>query len=368
MQVNFVLDPLQTTIEFSSSFIEAENFWDRISSLTSSVFLLTEEISNVLFAPTIEEILQKKGIPFTKLTVTNGEAIKSLSSQEEILNFMLEKKLGKDTCLLALGGGALLDAAGFIASIYGRGIPLVFIPTTLLSMVDACLGGKTGLNVSQTKNVIGTFYPARNILINSECLKTLPDRQRNSALGEIIKYGLILDEKIFTSLERGKDLWDKKDPIFIEQLIYASLQAKKSVIEKDFKELGLRRILNFGHTIAHALESLWNYEILHGEAVAIGLLIESHLSFQMNLLSKEELERIVNLLKAYGFAQKTKPLSYLDLLPFIQKDKKNYGKNIRFVLLSAIGTASECGGNYCQSVPKEALLASLAWHEILTCF
>ncbi len=365
MQVNFYLDPLQTKIHFSPSFLEGESFWKDLS-VFSSFFILTEQTAGTLFAPTLKKALEKNGSLVNILTLSEGEEVKSLLYQEKILKFMIEKKVGKDTCLIALGGGAVLDAAGFTASIYARGIPFIAIPTTLLGMVDACLGGKTALNAFQGKNAIGTFYPACHILITSECLNTLPSTQRKSALGEIIKYGLVLDKGIFTSLQNGRDLWEKKDPLFIEMLIRASLQAKKSVIEKDLKDQGIRRILNFGHTIAHALEGLFNYEIHHGYAVAIGLLIESHLSFQMNLLSQEELEEIVELIKNYGFIQKTRSFSYLDLEPFLLKDKKNQGGNIRFVLLSSIGKANECNGDYCQSVPKKALLSSLAWYKNLT--
>jgi 3-dehydroquinate synthase len=278
---------------------------------------------------------------------------------------MLEKGMGRDVCLIALGGGALLDVAGFIASIYARGIPFIAIPTTLLSMVDACLGGKTAINTFGGKNTLGTFYPACRILIVLECLNTLPKIQRQSALAEIIKYSLILDKDLFQSLQQGVDLWENQDPSFLEKLIYASLQAKKSVIEKDPKELGLRRILNFGHTIAHALESLWNYQITHGHAVAIGLLIESYLSFKVGLLRHKELELIVDLLKSYGLAQKIKPFSYQDLEGFMQKDKKNLGKGVRFVLLSSIGKVHECDGEYCQTVSKEDLLTSLSWYQRL---
>ncbi|MES2200400.1 MAG: 3-dehydroquinate synthase [Chlamydiota bacterium] len=365
MQVNFISEPLQTKICFSPSFLEADLFWDAIESLTSPAFLLTEKTAGALFAPLIEKILQEKGIFVTVLTIPSGEEIKSFPYQEKIINFMIEQGLGQDTCLIALGGGALLDVAGFIASIYARGIPLLSIPTTLLSMVDACLGGKTGINALNGKNAVGTFYPASHILIASECLNTLPERQLQSALAEIIKYSLILDKQLFSLLQAGKDLWEKKDPIFIEKLIRLSLLAKKSVIEKDLKEQGLRRILNFGHTIAHAIESLSNYEVLHGEAVAIGLLIESRLSFQLNLLSKQDMENIVDLLRNYGFTKKILSFSYEELEPFLQKDKKNRGKNIRFVLLSSIGKASDCNGDYCMSVPKEDLLVSMAWYKAL---
>lgn len=365
MHVNFDQDPLQTKIHFSSCFSESNSFWKDVSTFPS-IFILTEQTAGELFASAVKETLEKNGAIVTLLTLPDGEKTKSLLYQETILKFMIEKGIGKDTCLIALGGGALLDTAGFTASIYARGIPFIAIPTTLLAMIDASLGGKTALNAFLAKNAIGTFYPASHILINSECLTTLPEIQRQSALGEIIKYGLILDKKIFLSLQKGKALWDSKDPLFMKMLIQASLQAKKSVIEKDLKDQGLRRILNFGHTIAHALEGFFNYKIYHGHAVAIGLLIESHLSFQMNLLSQEELKEIVELIRTYGFTQKTKAFSYSDLEPFLLKDKKNQAGNIRFVLLSSIGSTNSCNGDYCQPVPKETLVASLAWYADLT--
>lgn len=366
MKITFKLEPIQTKISLFSYFIEANPFWNEISSFTSSVFLLSEETAGSFFTPLITKALLEKGINVIALTLLGGEKAKSISYLEKITNFMLEQGMGRDTCLIALGGGALLDIAGFIASIYSRGIPFIAIPTTLLSMVDACLGGKTAINTFQGKNTLGTFYPASHILIILECLNTLPKIQMQSALAEIIKYALILDKDLFTNLQLGVDLWKNKDPSFLKKLINCSLEAKKSVIEQDLKDQGLRRILNFGHTIAHALESIWEYQIPHGHAVAIGLLIESHLSFQVGLLYYEELKSIVDLLKSYGLTEKFKPFSYQDLENFMQKDKKNKGKDIRFVLLSSIGKAYECSGEYCQTVPKEDLLTSISWYNNLS--
>ncbi|MBS0628152.1 MAG: 3-dehydroquinate synthase [Verrucomicrobia bacterium] len=365
MNITFSLEPIETKISVVSHFTEADFFWDEVISFTSSIFLLSEETAGSFFNPLIEKYFSKKGINVTTLTLQGGEKAKSISYLEKITDFMLEKGMGRDVCLIALGGGAFLDVAGFIASIYARGISFIAIPTTLLSMVDACIGGKTAINTFRGKNTLGTFYPACRILIALECLNTLPKIQTQSALAEIIKYSLILDKDLFTSLQQGVNLWENQDPFFLKKLILASLQAKKSVIEKDLKEQGLRRILNFGHTIAHALESLWNYQVPHGYAVAIGLLIESHLSFQLGLLSFKELNLIVDLFKSYNLIQKNKSFCYEDLESFMQKDKKNKGKDIRFVVLSSIGKAHECDGDYCKTVSKEDLLASLSWYKDL---
>lgn len=371
MLVNFHLDPLQTEIHFSKSFDKAFPFFEILSADSLDIVLLIDETSRTLFADRIVSSLQKLGTTVLLFFVPEGELAKTTQVKEDIEHFLIKNNLGKQGSILALGGGALLDLAGFIASTYLRGVNFFSIPTTLLSMVDACLGGKTAINASGMKNAIGSFYPAKHILISLECLDSLPYIQMQSALAEIIKYGLIASPEIFILLQKNKDLWLKKDLIFLEKLIYLSLECKKKVVEQDLKEKGLRRSLNFGHTIGHAVESLFLYSCSHGEAVAIGLFIESYLSMKCGFLSKEDFELIFELLTDYGFPLENgnkKIFSYDQIQPFLVLDKKSLDKTPRFVILSSIGKVHSCNENYCMPISEEAIKEALIWYQQMGIF
>jgi 3-dehydroquinate synthase len=338
---------------------EEESFW---KALTNPILFLTEEKHGCFFFDSIK----KNFHPQKKMELPSGEAVKSRRCKELVEDFLLEHNFGKDTTIVAMGGGSLLDLAGFVASTYARGINLVFIPTTLLAMVDACFGGKTSLNVNGIKNAIGTFYPAKHILIATRFLSTLPWEQKQGAFCEILKYALIYDEEFFVFLQKNKTLWQSQDPDFIQTLIKQSLEIKKAVVQKDPQEkLGLRRILNFGHTIGHGLESLFSYTVSHGACVGVGMLIEAHISRQMGLLLQKELEAITALWKDYELGANFPVFSYEQISPFLLFDKKNEGKSPRFVLLSRIGKVQEFDGTYCSQVPKECVQKAIDWFHAL---
>ena len=365
MLVNFHLETVQTKIVFSESFEEATSFFAALKTPSSEVVLLLDKTSEKLFAESIISLLQKEQISVLTFLVPEGEPAKTRQIKEEIENFLIQKNVGKQCCILALGGGALLDLAGFVASTYLRGVPFCSIPTTLLAMVDACLVGKTAINAAGMKNAIGSFYPAAHILISLTCLQSLPYMQMQSALAEIIKYGLIASPEIFSLLQKHKDLWQNKDTIFLKKLITLSLKTKKKIVEEDPKEKGLRRSLNFGHTIGHAIESLFLPSYSHGESVAIGLFIESYLSMKCGSLSNKDLELIVTLLKEYDFPlKKDSPVFFYDeLYPFLILDKKNNNKTPRFVLLSSIGKVDPCNEDYCLAISEEDIKEALLWYN-----
>ena len=347
-------------IHFSSSLEEKNSFWDSLSLLRSNdIFLLMEEKTKNLFYPSL-----KKHLPNSPHYVLPSaqEDLKSFFYYEKVIQSMLTQSISRKGCLIAIGGGSLLDLAGFVASTYARGIKLAFIPTTFLSMVDACLGGKTALNVLHTKNVIGTFYPASDILIALDTLSSLPFEQLQSGLAEVIKYSLIASPALFIKLSQNKDLFFRRDLSFLQELIEISLHIKQTIVMQDPKEKGLRRSLNFGHTLGHALEGFCQYTLLHGFAVAIGMVLESHLSSQLSLFSKEELYRVFHLCKEYGLLQKLPSFSYEDLLPFLQKDKKNADGHIRCTLLSHIGTVDPLQGSYCTNLSTLEIKNCLHWY------
>lgn len=365
MHIQYVVEAPSTKVHFFPSFEKAEPFWKKIRALPSSVLLLTEETAGSLFIQKIEQKLNPSNLSVFTLTLPSGEKVKSRSMKELVEDFLIEKEFGKSSCIIALGGGALLDLASFVASTYARGIDLVLIPTTLLAMVDACLGGKTALNISGIKNIIGTFYPAKDILIATEFLSSLPMIEKQSAFAEVLKYGAICDASLFCFLQENVSCWQAQDPEFLEKIIYKSLYAKKTVVESDFQEKGLRRILNFGHTMGHAIESLFEYRMHHGIAISIGMALEAHISLQMGFLSKEDFLTFISLWNDYGFNKNLPSLSYERLSPFFAFDKKNANKAPRFVLMEKLGKASSLDGSYCTNVSLEIIKNALNWYATL---
>lgn len=283
-----------------------------------------------------------------------GEKYKTRKTKESIEDKLTKEGFGRDTVIVGLGGGVVTDLAGFVAATYCRGVRLVFIPTTLLGMVDAAIGGKNGVNTPKAKNRIGTIYFPELVLIDTDFLKSLSQKEMLMGGAEILKYGLIGDPSLFQDLSK---LFSS-----IEKTIEKSIAVKRRVVDEDPEERGLRRILNFGHTIGHALETIENYKISHGEAVAIGLLVESYISHLMGYLNGPNFHKIERLfassdfnLKISGRVTKQKMMAAMAL------DKKAKGKSPRFVLIEDIGKVVPFDGEYCTSLPKEILDLALEW-------
>jgi len=287
------------------------------------------------------------------LTVPSGELAKRLETATHLIDQLLQMGVDKETTVIALGGGVTIDLVGFVASICLRGLPLILIPTTLLAMVDAAVGGKTAIDTAFGKNLIGTLYDPEAIVIDVSFLKTLPEKEWMNGLGEILKMGLIYDPSILALAEKNP-----KD----QALVVRAVEGKIAIVEQDPKERGLRRILNFGHTIGHALETVSQYEIAHGEAVAIGSLAESYLSMRLGYLSKEEFDQIEKLYKRLPL-QLPRLYAQEKLLDAFRYDKKNINGQVRVVLIDRIGHAMEFDGNYCLAVSQERLKETLDWLE-----
>lgn len=294
-------------------------------------------------------------------TFPHGEQNKTRETKQRLEDQLLEKGLGRDTCIIALGGGVVTDLAGFIAATYCRGVPLVMIPTTLLGMVDASIGGKTGVNVPQGKNLIGCIYQPKKVCIDPATLKSLPLNELSNGVVEMIKHGLIADAQIFAYLENHAKQLLALDPAVLEQAIFDSCRIKKEIVEEDEREKGKRHLLNFGHTVGHALERLTNYALPHGEAVAIGLLAESHMAVQLGYLAESDLERIRRVLQAYAVPLKMPKVAPEALLKAMASDKKALKAKPRFVLIEAIGSPMPFGGNYCTEVEEGVIKKALHW-------
>ncbi len=303
--------------------------------------------------------LEKSGLDIALFTFPPGEKEKCRERKAHLEDLLLSQKFGRDTCMIALGGGVTTDLIGFLAATYCRGVPLVLAPTTLLGMVDAAIGGKTGVNTRFGKNLVGTFYPADRILIDPSTLATLHASEWTSGSAEVVKYALIRSPQLFQNLKT----WNPKDPAYLEKIVHECVQIKAQVVEMDFEEkLGLRRILNFGHTIAHAIELLENYSLPHGEAVAIGMLVESFISVKMGHLPDSAQSEIETLIRSFPFALRlTKEVTLEKMQNALLLDKKSAQGSPRFVLLEKIGACHPFGGEYCTAVPQQTLREALQW-------
>ena len=273
-----------------------------------------------------------------------GERHKTLNSTQKIYDKALENHLERSSTFIALGGGVIGDMTGFAAATWLRGINVIQIPTSLLAMVDAAIGGKTGVNHPQGKNLIGAFHQPQLVLIDPQVLKTLPEREFRAGMAEVIKYGVIWDAQLFQELETAKRL-DNLDQIseeLLQTILAHSCQAKADVVSQDEKEGGIRAILNYGHTVGHAMESLTGYCLVnHGEAVAIGMSIAGKIAVKMGLWSEKESERQDQLITKAGLP-KTVPsmLEIDDILESLKRDKKVKEGKVRFVLPKTIGQAT----------------------------
>ncbi len=312
-----------------------------------TVLIADEEIKD-LYAVDLAKKIDAK-----LLTIPSGEKAKALETAMVVIDELFKMGCARDTALIALGGGVTTDLVGFIASIYMRGIPLIFIPTTLLAIVDAAIGGKTGVDTSYGKNLIGTMYYPKAIFADLDLLQTLPEKEWFNGLAEILKMGLIRDPAIWEMAQKNR-----KDP----DLILKAIQGKIEIVEQDPTEQGMRRILNFGHTIGHALETVSHYEMSHGEAVAIGSVIEAHLSMRLGYLSEKDFEPIQAMYTHWSL-KLPKDYTRAKLLQAMSRDKKKARGEIRFVLIDKIGHAMPFEGDYCRTVMQSELEPTLDWME-----
>lgn len=274
------------------------------------------------------------------IAVPSGERSKTREMKQRLEDELFKRKLGRDTVIVAVGGGVALDLVGFVASTYMRGVPLVLVPTTLLAMVDAAIGGKTGVDTPFGKNSVGSFYLPKAIFIDTELLESLSEKEMKNGLGEVLKYGLIANRDIWERCER----WREE----LEWLVRASIACKKGIVEADFGETGLRRTLNFGHTVGHAIELTSQFQVPHGEAVAIGCMAECYLSHLLGYLSAQDLERILHLYRKLGYTFGR--YREKSLLEAMTRDKKAKEGVPRFVLVGEIGSCLSFGGDYCRAV------------------
>ncbi len=333
-----------------------------IRQLGSRFAIITDKTIALLYGDPLFMALSRSDLETLLLTFPSGETNKTRATKERLEDQLFANGCGRDTCVIALGGGVVTDLAGFVAATYCRGVPLVMIPTSLLGMVDASIGGKTGVDVPFGKNLVGCTYQPRSVWIDPSLLKNLPLNQLRNGIVEMIKHRLIADLPHFDYLDRYADRLLSLDATTLEKSIYDSCLIKKEIVEQDEHESGKRRLLNFGHTVGHALEKLSHYALAHGEAVAIGILVESHLAMQLGHLHQSAFDRILNIFKKYNLPLRLPSRYPIDsILDAMILDKKSVQGHPRFVIINAIGSALPFESQYCTQVEENQIKTALQW-------
>lgn len=328
----------------------------------SQIVIITDNTVKKLYGDRLLQELQTniKSLIFSLLSFKSGEQSKIQKTVTELQNQMFERKCGRDTLIIALGGGVVGDMAGYVAATYMRGIPYIQIPTTLLSMVDSSVGGKTGIDSKYGKNLIGAFWQPSAVFIDFNYLETLPKRQLMNGLVEAVKMFITHNKEMFEFVEANLNSIIKKDKKILEKIIFEAVKIKSGVVMRDELETGERKVLNFGHTIGHAIEKLSNYKILHGEAVAMGIIVESKISELMGILAKEDFERIKKLILKLGINLKVlRKFKIKDIIRTTGVDKKNVDGKVKYVLLEKIGKAYLKDKHWAQRVVDKFLVKSI---------
>lgn len=292
-----------------------------------------------LYLEPVESALAKTGISVFPVLLPDGEEHKTLASLGKIYDRLIAERLERKSCILALGGGVIGDMAGFAAATYLRGVPFVQVPTTLLAQVDSSVGGKTAVNHADGKNLIGAFYQPKLVIIDVSVLRTLPQRELTAGIAEVIKYGIIEDPELFQLLEEQVERLVHLDLALLSQVIATSCAIKARVVEQDEREDDYRAVLNFGHTVGHALEAVTDYKrYLHGEAVGVGMVKATELSCKHNFCDGATLNRVINLISKSGLpTELPADLNLKLLIQGMEVDKKAAGGKVKFVMTRGIG-------------------------------
>jgi len=300
--------------------------------------IITNPTVDKLHGAALKKELKKLGSIHT-LQIPDGEKYKNLQTVEKLYKEFLKHKVDRSTPIIAFGGGVVGDVAGFAAATYLRGLPLIQIPTTLLAQVDSSVGGKTGVDLTAGKNLVGAFHQPKLVYIDVSMLKTLPQREMLCGSAEVIKYGAIASESLFSTLEKKVASFLHLDSVLLKKVVKECVKIKANVVERDEKEtLGIRSVLNFGHTLGHAVETLSGYKSFsHGEAVAIGMAFAVQLSESLGLTKAWTVDRLMNLIHEMGLPHQVPAYSKNAYLQVMARDKKMEKGKIRYVLLKKIG-------------------------------
>lgn len=320
--------------------------------------LLVVTDSNVkkLYSEEVNTLLRENGYDSAVYAFEAGEENKGMDSILGICGACIEHEMDRKSMIVALGGGVVGDMAGFAAAIFMRGIDFVQVPTTLLSQSDSSVGGKTGIDFMESKNILGAFHQPRLVYINVGTLKTLPSEQLVSGMGEVIKHGIIRDGEFFDYVEKNSEKIKTLDSETLIKMDKINCSVKADVVMQDERETGLRAILNFGHTIGHAVESAYDFKMTHGECVGIGMIAASHIAMKRGMIDGGTLKRIEDVLGLYGFKIRVKLPANDTVFAFMQKDKKKIAGKLKFVLPVKIGEVTQT-----TDVTKEEIYSALEY-------
>ena len=332
------------------------DYLKKIKNLGKKVFLVTNDKVHSLYGNLVEESLKKAGYKVKTATVIDGEEAKSMQNAMKLYNAMFDVSIDRSCAVVALGGGVVGDLAGFVAATYMRGVPFIQLPTTLLAQVDSSVGGKVAVNHPMGKNIIGAFYQPKLVLTDVGVLSSLDKREILCGVAEVIKSAIIRDKTFFNWLLENSEKVLALNPEALQHVVKTSCKIKADVVEADETEKGLRAILNFGHTIAHALEAITKYGYYkHGEAVAIGMVVEANIAYMLGMIDKNEAEQIELIIKKFGLpTQMKKDIDTKELLNLMYKDKKVLDDTLTFALINRIGNAV-----IKRDVPEDIILKAL---------
>ena len=299
----------------------------------NNIFFITQK--NILNTEIPSQFIKQHKVYICR----DGEQSKSLEEYQNLIQYLVNNQCNKNSLIIAVGGGSITDLSGFTASTYMRGIPYINIPTTLLGMVDASIGGKTALNIDGKRNLIGTFKDANEVIIHNQFLQSLPFEEMINGYAEIIKYALIMDSKLFEKIEKNiESLLNNIDLNLINTIIQTCINHKMKIVTQDQYDRGIRNTLNFGHTIGHALESYYEFKLSHGKAVLYGMKVASYLSLHKHNITESKYRRIINIINKLG-VDNLHNLDMNKILNFIKIDKKNINNQLNYILLKDIGSA-----------------------------
>lgn len=312
---------------------------NKLDGSIKKICIVTDHTVGSIYSATIKEILEPSCKEIFVFSFKAGEEQKNLNTVNDIYRFLIENKFERKDMLIALGGGVVGDITGFVAATYLRGIDFIQIPTTLLAQVDSSIGGKTGVDFDQYKNMVGAFKMPKLVYINTSTLNTLDDRQFFNGFAEVMKHGLIKDAMYYEWMISNLYEICEREPEVIEEMIYRSCKIKKAVVEKDPTEQGERALLNFGHTIGHAIEKHQNFSLLHGECVALGCVAAAYISWRKELISSDEYYEVRDMFVPFNLPISIDNIDAKEILKLTKSDKKMEHGQIKFILLKKIGKA-----------------------------
>ncbi len=341
-------------IVYENDFGKLAEELEKFEIINKKLCIITDSKVKDLYADAVCEVLKDKCKSIEVYSFPNGEQSKNLDTVKLIYEFLIQNKFERKDMLLALGGGVVGDTTGFVAATYLRGVDFVQIPTTLLAQVDSSVGGKTGVDFDQYKNMVGAFYMPKLVYMNLSTLQTLDDRQYYSGMAEVMKYGLIKNAKFYEWIIDNMYEIHEKDLETLEEMVLKSCTYKKLIVEKDPTEKGERALLNFGHTIGHAIEKAKNFELLHGECVALGCVAAAYMSWKKDYISMDEYYEIRDMFVPFNLPISIEDINPEEIYELTSSDKKMEGSQIKFILLKKVGKAM-----IDTTVTKEEIMAGI---------